>query len=130
MKYLHEKHFSIEEANNLLDEIKSDIEELISLKRILDQRGYDIFSHSYLGGSGPNGTGSYPEELDKLIEILKSLNSKGVIVKAIERGLIDFPHIRATGEEVYLCWKYGEGEINWWHKIPDGFAGRRNISEL
>lgn len=130
MAYHHKIHFTLEEANDKLDTIKPDIEEMMSLKRRLDQKGFDIFSHQYLGGSGPNGKGAFPEEMNELINILKRLTDDGVMVKGIDGGLVDFPHIRNNGEEVYLCWKYGEGEISWWHSIPEGFSGRRNISEL
>lgn len=130
MNYHYSIHFTLEEANDKLDNIKGDIEEMISLKRKLDQKGYDVYSHRYLGGSGPNGKGTFPEEMERLIDILRTLTGDGVMVKGIDSGLVDFPHLRNNGEEVYLCWKFGEGDINWWHSIPDGFSGRRNISEL
>jgi hypothetical protein len=38
--------------------------------------------------------------------------------------------VRENGDEVYLCWKLGEEGIAYWHRIPDGFAGRRSIEEL
>lgn len=130
MSFLHSIHFSVEEANTLLDEIKPVIEKMIELKKRLDQKGYDVYNHQYFGGSGPNGKGAFPEEMESLVEIIKNISSKGVLIKGIDNGLIDFPHIRKNGEEVYLCWKFGEGEIVFWHSIPDGFPGRRNISEL
>ena len=61
---------------------------------------------------------------------MRKISTDGVLLKGIDRGLVDFPHLRENGEEVYLCWGFGEGEIAFWHTIPDGFAGRRNISEL
>ncbi|HMT12046.1 MAG TPA: DUF2203 domain-containing protein [Ignavibacteria bacterium] len=130
MKYQHEIHFTLEEANEKLDNIRPLIEEMMSLKRKLDNKGYDVYNPQYLGGSGPNGSGAFPEEMERLIDIIRGMNKSGVIVKGIDRGLVDFPHLRNNGEEVYLCWKYGEGDINYWHTIPDGFTGRRNISEL
>jgi hypothetical protein len=54
----------------------------------------------------------------------------GVVVKGIDQGLIDFPTLRANGEEVYLCHQAGEDRIRWWHPIDLGFAGRRPIAEL
>lgn len=130
MNYEHSIHFTVEEANEMLDNIKPLIEEMMSLKKKLDAKGFDIFSHQYLGGSGPNGMGAFPEEMERLITILKKLTNDGVMVKGIDRGLVDFPHLRNNGEEVYLCWKYGEGDINYWHTIPDGFSGRRKLNEL
>jgi hypothetical protein len=130
MSYLHSVHFSLDEANDLLQEIKPLVEEMIGLKIKLDEKGYDIFNHSYFGGSGPNGSGAFPVELEKLVEIIKIISSRGVQIKGIDNGLIDFPYIRENGEEVYLCWKYGEDDISYWHTIPGGYSERRNINEL
>jgi len=126
----HNRHFSLQEANIALEEIKPLVEEMIKLKNELDRDGFDIYRHQYFGGVGSNGTGEFPKELSRLVEIVKIISSKGVIIKGIDEGLIDFPHIRTGGEEVYLCWKTGEESIAYWHRIPDGFAGRKNIEEL
>jgi len=79
---------------------------------------------------GPNGSGTFPPEMEFLVEIVKGFDKKGIQVKGLDDGLIDFPHIRANGEEVYLCWKVGEDDILYWHRIADGYAGRRSIDEL
>ncbi len=130
MSYLHSRHFTLEEANTVLDEIKPMVESMINLKKRLDKKGFDVYNHQYFGGSGPNGKGAFPDEMERLIEIVKKISSDGVLIKGIDNGLIDFPHLRKDGEEVYLCWKFGEGEIVYWHSIPEGFSGRRNINEL
>ena len=126
----HNIHFTLLEANKLLAEIKPMIEEMVELKKILDDKHYDIYTHEFFGGVGPNGTGKFPEEMEKLVEIIKIVSSKGILVKGIDTGIIDFPCIRRNGEEVYLCWMPGEDEISYWHRIPDGFQGRKNIEEL
>ncbi len=130
MSYLHSRHFTLEEANTVLDEIKPMIEEMIALKKKLDSKGYDVYNHQYFGGSGPNGKGTFPEEMERLVELVRNISSDGVLLKSLDRGLIDFPHIRENGDEVYLCWCFGEGDIEYWHSIPEGFSGRRNINEL
>ena len=129
-EYLHKKHFTLREAKQLLPAVKPLVEELVGLKRVLDERGYDISRHRYFGGSGPNGERAYPPELVRLVEIAQNIEHEGVLVKGVDEGLIDFPHIRSNGEEVYLCWKEGENDIFYWHRIPDGFAGRKSITEL
>ncbi len=126
----HTLHFSVEEANQLLSEMKPEIVEMSVLKHKLDDKGYDIYRHEYFGGMGPNGTGEFPEEMEKLIEIIKHISAKGILIKGINNGLIDFPYIRSNGEEVYLCWMIGEDKIKYWHRIPDGFPGRKKIDEL
>jgi hypothetical protein len=127
---LHKRHFTLNEANRLLGIIRPLIEKMSGLKDILDEQGYDIFRHQYFGGIGPNGTGEFPKEMEELVLIVKKIASYGVVIKSIDNGLLDFPHLRSGGEEVYLCWKRGEGEIQFWHTIPEGFSGRKNINEL
>jgi hypothetical protein len=129
-EYLHRKHFSLSEARTLLSEIAPLVEELVSLKQKLDDRGYDVYRHQYFGGSGPNGERVYPPEVERLVEISQTIESKGILVKDLDEGLVDFPHVRENGEEVYLCWKLGEKDIGCWHRISDGFAGRKTIQEL
>jgi hypothetical protein len=51
-------------------------------------------------------------------------------VKSVDDGLIDFPHLRSNDEEVYLCWKLGESDIQFWHNIADGFSGRKPLKDL
>lgn len=130
MAYVHQRHFTLAEARRILPEAGSLAEEMVRLKCRLDERGFDIHRHQYFGGMGPNGEQYFPRELERLVEVLKTLESLGVIVKGIDQGLIDFPHIRENGEEVYLCFRAGETEIAFWHGLEAGFAGRRPLREL
>ena len=127
---LHSVHFSIEEAMKYLEELNPLVKEMTELKKILDEKNYDIYRHEYFGGIGPNGTGAFPVEMERLIEIIKKISSSGVIIKNIDIGLLDFPHIRKNGEEVYLCWKLGEETLGFWHSIQGGFQGRISLDEL
>ncbi len=63
---------------------------------------------------------------EKLIEAAEELADLGVEFKGIEEGLVDFP-ARLDGELVYLCWKYGEDRVRWWHPVDAGYAGRRPL---
>lgn len=64
--------------------------------------------------------------ITKFYESVEILENTGVVVKSIEQGLLDFPSKRFD-EEVWLCWKYGETEIKFWHKKDSGFMGRKPI---
>lgn len=57
--------------------------------------------------------------LDKIVRL-------GGVPKDLGLGLVDFPHLR-EGEEVNLCWKYGEREIRHWHGLDEGYAARRPL---
>ena len=127
---VHDKHFTLEQANAMLEKIKPKIEQMAQLKKLLDDKNYDIYRHEYFGGVGPNGTGEFPLEMDELIDIIKEIASKGILIKGINNGILDFPAVRSNGEEVYLCWMLGEKKIMFWHRIPDGFPGRTDIEDL
>ena len=64
--------------------------------------------------------------ITKFYESVEILENTGVVVKSIEQGLLDFPSKRFN-EEVWLCWKYGETEIRFWHDKDSGFMGRKPI---
>lgn len=46
----------------------------------------------------------------------------------LEHGLIDFPTTWA-GRWVLLCWHRGESELEAWHEIDGGYAGRQPLTE-
>ncbi|MBX2992250.1 MAG: DUF2203 domain-containing protein [Bacteroidetes bacterium] len=127
---LHKKHFTIDEARRELTSVHALASKIVELKKNLDAKGWDVHRHRYFGGMGPNGDGNFPPELETLVKIVRGLEERGIIVKGLDDGLVDFPHIRGNGEEVYLCWKVGEDDIHFWHSIPEGFAGRKSIDEL
>ena len=64
--------------------------------------------------------------ITQFYESVEVLENTGVVVKSIEQGLLDFPSKRFE-EEVWLCWKYGETEIKFWHEKDSGFMGRKPI---
>lgn len=64
--------------------------------------------------------------ITQFYEAIEILENTGVVVKGIEQGLLDFPSKRFD-EEVWLCWKYGETEIKFWHEKDSGFMGRKPI---
>jgi len=63
------------------------------------------------------------EELDGIVE---EIEASGAHLKDVQLGLVDFP-AELQGEIVYLCWQFGEPEVAFWHRIEDGFAGRRPL---
>ena len=64
--------------------------------------------------------------ITKFYESVEILENTGVVVKSIDQGLLDFPSKRFN-EEVWLCWKYGETIIKFWHEKDSGFMGRKPI---
>ncbi len=128
--YHHQKHFTLKEAVQTLHLFRPRIEEMVLLIHYLNSTGYDIFRHKYFSGMGPNGDREYPKELDRLIDILKAFDTAGIMVEGMEEGLIDFPFLRANGEEVYLCYQLGETTIQFWHPVEDCNNGRQPLKTL
>jgi hypothetical protein len=67
--------------------------------------------------------------VDQMGASVARLDGWGITLRDIETGLIDFPAL-VDGRQVWLCWKLGEGDVEWWHELDSGFAGRRPLAEL
>ena len=57
---------------------------------------------------------------------IAELQSYGCVIKDLNGGLVDFLAER-NGREVYLCWRYGEDRIEYYHELHTGFQGRRKF---
>jgi len=124
------KIFTLHEANELLPEIRPRVELLSRRYRSAGQMRADAqraAAAAPAGGGGMPGGAHYLKSLTEISEISKELTELGVQIKDAERGLIDFPCLR-DGKVVLLCWQLGEREeIEWWHDVGSGFAGRQRI---
>ena len=74
---------------------------------------------------GPTVEGYLGLRADTL-EILSEFQKRQIFVKDLSRGLVDFPAIVA-GREVFLCWERGDEDIEFWHDIDSGYAGRERL---
>jgi len=60
---------------------------------------------------------------------LEAIMDMGGIIKDLEIGLIDFPHLlEVEDDEVYLCWKFGEKKVRFWHRLEEGFSSRKPLT--
>lgn len=57
---------------------------------------------------------------------LDELEQVGCLFKGFEAGLVDFPALH-DGRMVYLCWRQGEPQVEFWHELESGFAGRHRL---
>jgi hypothetical protein len=67
--------------------------------------------------------------IDRMQAGVARIDELGVTLREIETGLIDFPAL-ASGRQIWLCWRLGEGDIEWWHELSDGFGGRQALADL
>jgi hypothetical protein len=66
----------------------------------------------------------------EVLAIAEALAAEGVLLRDPSTGLIDFAARSASGRPYWLCWMWGEPEIDTWHWIADGFAGRTSVIDL
>ncbi|NCF66206.1 MAG: DUF2203 family protein [Chloroflexi bacterium] len=122
------RYFTLAEANDLLPQIKPLMAQLLELRaktaRLSQQLG-DLLETPYLdfGGPIPN---ALAQDFIVMETLLNQIRSHGCIVKNLEAGLVDFL-AQIDGRDVYLCWRYGEESITYYHELHTGFPGRRPI---
>ncbi|MCU1455280.1 MAG: hypothetical protein JWN46_3426 [Acidimicrobiales bacterium] len=61
--------------------------------------------------------------------VLELLAEEGIVVRDLERGLIDFPATAPSGRDYWLCRLSGEERVDWWHWPEDGMAGRTRLDQ-
>ena len=81
------------------------------------------------GNGGSQSASKVVREFERLDAFVRQVQDTGVIFKDINIGLLDFPAMK-DGREVYLCWKYGEDDIAFWHEVEAGYAGRQSIDSF
>ncbi len=121
--------FTIEEANETLPGVRKQllrIQKLYSSIGELRESAKAAASASEFGGGMEGGSG-YVRSLYEIGKITTELHNTGIQLKDYTRGLIDFPSMR-DGRVVLLCWQLDDAdEIEWWHEIEAGFAGRQPL---
>ena len=121
-------YFTLEEANAAVEQIRPLFARILEIrKEILDRRPEVWPALARMAGNGGNKAASEVErDFVHLDTLLRQVLATGAVIKDINTGLVDFLCLR-DGEEVYLCWKYGEDQIRFWHGLDAGFAGRQPI---
>ena len=123
----HARHYTVAQANAALPWVLERLDRL--------RAGRDQFSdeevREALGEATPGNGGGEPGRIvsEAFLELQAAageLDAVEVVVRDLDRGLIDFPALR-EGREVYLCWEEGEDEIGYWHEIDAGFTGRQAL---
>lgn len=125
----HSRHYSLDEASALLPWV---VEQLERIRSARDRLG-DADARAALAATGQGNGGGAPgkvvsEGFLELRETMLELRRREIVLRDLDRGLIDFPSIRGA-QEIYLCWQEGEPEIGFWHDPEAGFAGRRPLDD-
>lgn len=127
MIYRFQKHYTVEQARALLPQIRgwlTEVDELRSKLKKLDDRIAQLTSTG--ADAGGESVHNQIRFLARLRQVLQEFEQREIQIKDIERGLIDFPAI-IGGREVFLCWEKDEDDIEFWHDLDTGYAGRERL---
>jgi len=132
------KRFTLAEAQGLIPEVDRRIREAVNLKSEFDEAATALQSFTerlmLMGGvlvDRARAAGlrtARDEAAARLRSAIEQVQELGCVVKDLDMGLVDFP-TTFQGQEVYLCWKIGESEIEFWHGVDEGFRGRKPIDQ-
>ena len=129
------RFFTVDEANSLIPSLRPAVEELLGTFRKIRSEIEEAAGEAGVPLGSPElakhieARAIAPRLLETVKRLIEQIHSNGCLVNGPEAGLIDFPCL-FNNEIVYLCWKYGEPRIGYWHRIPDGFAGRRPLLDV
>jgi hypothetical protein len=123
----HRRHYTLAEARELLPWV---IERLAEMRRARE-RLTDAEARAALSERAPENGGGRPgrqvgEAFLELRAAAVALERRDIVLRDLDRGLIDFPALR-DDREVYLCWIDGEPDIGFWHELDAGYAGRQEL---
>jgi hypothetical protein len=125
----HLRHYTLEQASAVRGWVADRVRRIREAQVRLVTLG--ARARDGLASLDPGVGGSYPgrEVAAALVELNRALNeldAVDIVLRDVDRGLIDFPALR-DGEEIYLCWLLDEDEIRFWHEPEAGFAGRQPL---
>lgn len=127
MKY--SRHYTLAQARSLLPQIRGWLADLQRLRGVLARQDERTAGRFALGED--IGGASAQERVRTLLQfqnLLDEFRRREIEVKDLDRGLIDFPAI-IGGREVFLCWEQDEEDIEHWHDLDVGYAGREKLKE-
>jgi hypothetical protein len=121
---LHQRHYTAEQANALLPEVRGTVRRLQEAKRVLQEEGFDtgFATHADLVGGAYAGPVRARAAVAATLGF-EHLEELDLLVRDLEAGLIDFPAER-DGREVYLSWQVDEREVGHWHGAETGYPSR------
>ncbi len=127
MAHQFRKHYTRDEARALLPRVRTWLTELVELRRKFDKLEKRLDDTRTcaddLGGGLVN---QWVRMMTDIKELLLCFYTREIQIKDLDRGLIDFPAI-IGGREVFLCWEQGEEDIEFWHDLDTGYAGRERL---
>jgi hypothetical protein len=125
-----DRTYTIDEANALMPEVRAVLLQMAVEQARLERTHQQM--HQRLEGNGDPASHEAADQLEvQMTEIAEGIqtlqahvNAKGIVVRDLEMGLVDFPAER-EGRRVWLCWRLADPTVAFWHGTDEGYASRR-----
>ncbi|MGH7828310.1 MAG: DUF2203 domain-containing protein [Candidatus Binatia bacterium] len=124
--------FTVDEANALLPTLRPLVESILETLRRLKAKTETVIRDQRLDPDTPQLMNRLQENseiahfIGQIKGLVEEIHSYGCMCKGVEQGLLDFPCMLGS-EVVFLCWQYGEASVTYWHRVEDGYEGRRPL---
>jgi len=122
------RYFTLDEASATLAVIRPLLAEIQEIRQAILEKQPEVWPvlAKAAGNGGSQVANQVEREFHRLNQLVHRVQATGAVLKDLDLGLIDFPALR-DGREVYLCWKFGEDRIRYWHDLDSGFTGRQPL---
>ncbi len=123
------RYFTLQEANQIIAEIRPLMADLLARRGKVVRAYKEVrpqIENTLSDFGGPAHT-RIVQDFIAIEMLIEQIKAHGCEIKNLEAGLIDFL-AQVNGRDVYLCWRYGEDEIAFYHDLNAGFQGRTPIS--
>lgn len=119
------RYWTVDEANAALERVHGIVSRIRELAAAARERGARVSGN----GASSNGHRKDDDPAAQVRGLLDELARDDIVLRDVERGLVDFPALAPSGRQYWLCWLVDEPAVEWWHWPEDGFAGRTRLSE-
>lgn len=139
MEHRDSRVFTLEELNDLVPKlsvaVKEQLERRSALEGLLIRLGRelgDVPDRIVFDPSDPDDLRALKRDLVTQIEVYRAgwraIEDMGAVLKDARTGLLDF-YGTVDGKLVWLCWRFGEREVAYYHALTEGFSGRKRIAQ-
>ena len=121
------KHYTRDEAKALLPQVRKWLEQLGQARDHLLKYDKRLSALMEPGrDAGGDLVNNWARTMADFRGVMDEFQRREILIKDIDRGLLDFPAI-IGGKEVFLCWEKDEEDIEFWHDLDAGYAGRERL---
>lgn len=122
------RYYTLEEANAALATLRPIVAAMLAARQRIVAAQPDLWPmlEKAAGNGGSDKASAVLVDFETVRRSVKTIEGLGIELKDVNTGLVDFLAER-DGRDVYLCWRFDEPKVAFWHDLEAGFAGRQPL---